>query len=77
MVENLTTGGRLTAEFSAELALFLRPIYWGCFGLFFIRFEVGFQASISYLSKCLSPLFLEPNTSISKGEFFESVLQKC
>jgi len=42
---------------------------WGCFGLFSTRFEVGFQASFSYLSKCLSLLVLEPNTFISKGEF--------
>jgi len=44
-------------------------------GLFAIRFEVNFQASFSYLSKYLSPLVLEPNTYISKGEFFKSVLK--
>ena len=82
-VRNQTVGGRLggrpTAENSAELsstASFWSILIWGYFGLFVTRFWVSFQASFSYLSKCLSPLVLEPNTSISKGEFFKSVLRK-
>ena len=54
--------GRLTAGFPAELAptvIFFRPINWGYFGLFSIRFLESFQASFSYLTKCLSPLVLE------------------
>ena len=57
------------------MAIFWEPINWGSLGLFSIRFEVGFQDSFSY-SKYLSLLVLEPNTSISKGEFFKSVLKK-
>ena len=71
--------GRPTAESSAELswtASFWSLFILGCFRLFSTWFEVGFQASFFYLSKCLSPLVFEPNTSISKGEFFKSVLKK-
>ena len=46
-------------------AIFWSLFIWGSHGLFSTRFEVGFQ----YLSKCLSPLVLEPNTFISTGEF--------
>ena len=63
-----------TIRFPAELtptASFWRLIYWGCFGLFSIRFEVGFQASFSYLSKCLSPLVLELILTYQKESFQE------
>ena len=70
-----STDCRISAELSPT-ASFLRLFIWGYFGLFLTRFEVSFQANFPYLSKFLSPLVLEPNTSISKGEFFKSVLKK-
>ena len=53
----------------------LGAINWASLRLFSTRFQVSFQASFSYTSKCLYPLVLEQNTSISKGEFLR-VFQK-
>ena len=67
-------GGRPTAESSPELsrtASFWSLFIWGCFGLFEIRFEVGFQASFFYLSKCLSPLVLKQILPYRKESFQE------
>ena len=56
-------------------AIFWEPINWGSLGLFSTRFKVGFQASFSYLSECLSPLILEQILSYQK-ESFSSVFCK-
>jgi len=44
-------------------------INWGSLELFSTRFEVGFQASFSYLSECLSPLVLEQILPYQKESF--------
>ena len=48
-------------------------LFWA---IFYTRFQVGFQASFSYLSKRFSPLVLEIILPYQKERFFKSVLKK-
>ena len=68
-VRNLTVGGRPTTVWAVNFPqrlVFLAYKKGGLYGLFSIRFLVGFGASFSYSFKRFSPLVLEPNTSIQK-----------
>ena len=57
-------------------AIFWEPINWGSLGLFSTRFQVNFQASFSYLSKCLSSLVLEQILSYQRRVFQECFVKE-
>ena len=72
-VGNPTIGGRRPVDRQQDFLLswtptviFFRPINWGCFGLFSIRFEESFWASFFYSYQWFYPHILEPIFSNQK-----------
>ena len=72
----ITVGNQIVLLSWTPTTIFFRPIYWGYFGLFYIRFLESFQVSFTYLTKCFISTCFRAKTSISKGEFFKSVFKK-